>query len=59
LERIVYAGPQPDESVREKLQKSIEETQGMLDAQVKAIHAAFDEAVRSYREIDEMIPEKK
>jgi hypothetical protein len=58
LERVMYAGSQPDESVRQKLQKSIEDTQDVLNAQVQAIHAAFDEAFRSYREIDELIPEK-
>jgi hypothetical protein len=58
LERIVYSGSRTDESIRTKLQKSIEESQQILNAQVQAVQAAFDEAVRSYREMDELIPEK-
>jgi uncharacterized coiled-coil DUF342 family protein len=30
-----------------------------LSQQIKAIHEAFDNAVRTYREIDELLPEKK
>jgi len=34
-------------------------TQELLTGQIKAIHEAFDGAVRTYREIDELLPEKK
>jgi hypothetical protein len=37
----------------------ISDTQALLSQQVKAIHEAFDGAVRTYREIDELLPEKK
>ena len=37
----------------------IAETQALLNQQIKAIHEAFDSAVRTYREIDELLPEKK
>jgi hypothetical protein len=37
----------------------IAETQELLSQQIKAIHEAFDQAVRTYREIDELLPEKK
>jgi hypothetical protein len=37
----------------------IAETQELLNQQIKAIHEAFDSAVRTYREIDELLPEKK
>jgi hypothetical protein len=58
LERIVYSGSESDHSMRSKLQKSIETTQDILSVQVQAIHEAFDQAARSYREMDELIPEK-
>lgn len=57
LDRIIYAGNEPNEKFREKLAGSIEETQKLLAGQIQAIHAVFDEAVRSYREIDDLIPE--
>jgi hypothetical protein len=37
----------------------IAETQELLSRQVMAIHEAFEQAMRSYREIDELLPEKK
>jgi hypothetical protein len=37
----------------------IAETQDLLQQQIAAIHAAFDGAVKSYREIDELLPEKQ
>jgi hypothetical protein len=57
LERIIYAGNEPNEALREKLSRSIEETKKLLDDQIKAIHDVFNKAVESYREIDELIPE--
>jgi hypothetical protein len=59
LERISYAGAEPNTSARESLRKMIAETQELLSQQIKAIHEAFDQAVRTYREIDELLPEKK
>ena len=59
MERITYAGAEPDLSARENLRKMIADTQGLLSEQIKAIHEAFDNAVRTYREIDELLPEKK
>lgn len=59
MERIIYAGAEPDSSAREHLRKSIAETQELLKQQIAAIHEAFDSAVRTYREIDELLPEKK
>jgi hypothetical protein len=35
----------------------IAETQELLKQQIVAIHEAFDNAVRTYREIDELLPE--
>jgi len=37
----------------------IAETQELLKQQIAAIHEAFDGAVRTYREIDELLPERK
>ena len=56
--RITYAGGEPDSGARESLRKMIVETQELLNQQIKAIHEAFDNAVRTYREIDELLPEK-
>ena len=37
----------------------IADTQELLAQQIKAIHEAFESAVRTYREIDELLPEQK
>jgi hypothetical protein len=58
MDRISYAGAEPDSSARENLRQMIAETQELLSQQIKAIHEAFDSAVRTYREIDELLPEK-
>jgi hypothetical protein len=59
LQRIIYAGDNKEETARDKLRQLIVESQEILKAQTQAIHNAFEEAVRSYREIDELIPEAK
>jgi hypothetical protein len=59
MERISYAGGEPSASARENLRTMIAQTQELLSLQIKAIHEAFDQAVRTYREIDELLPEKK
>ena len=58
MERIAYAAAPPNADARDNPKKMIAETQQLLKEQVKAIHEAFDGAVRSYREIDELLPEK-
>jgi len=57
MDRIIYAVNEPDEGFREKLSKSIEETQKLLSGQIEAIHDVFNKAVETYREIDDLIPE--
>jgi hypothetical protein len=57
--RISYTGGEPDTSARDSLRQMIAQTQELLNQQIKAIHEAFDSAVRTYREIDELLPEKK
>ncbi|WP_426433992.1 hypothetical protein [Bradyrhizobium genosp. P] len=59
MERISYTGAEPESGARENLRQMIAETQELLSRQIKAIHDAFDNAVRTYREIDELLPEKK
>jgi len=59
LERIVYAGNDLDEQARNELRQSIHFTQEILRHQTESIHATFEEAVRSYLEIDDLIPESK
>lgn len=59
MERIIYSGGEPDSSAREHLRQMIAETQDLLKQQIAAIHEAFDNAVATYREIDELLPEKK
>jgi hypothetical protein len=58
MERIVYAGGDPDSTAREHLRQMIAETQELLKQQIKATHEAFDGAVRTYQEIDELLAEK-
>jgi hypothetical protein len=58
MERIAYVAEEPGSSARENLRQMITETQELLGRQISAIHEAFDNAVRTYREIDELLPEK-
>ena len=59
IERIIYPSDGKEETARDKLRQSIAASQEILQGQVQAIQDAFEEAVRSYREIDELIPEDK
>jgi hypothetical protein len=59
MERIGYTAAEPDSSAREHLRRMIADTQDLLNQQIKAIHEAFDNAVKTYREIDEVLPDKK
>jgi uncharacterized protein YukE len=59
MDRISYGSAEPTVSARDDLRQMIAETQALLSEQIKAIHDAFEQAVRTYREIDELLPEKK
>jgi uncharacterized protein YukE len=59
MERIAYTSGEPSVGTRDNLRTMIAETQELLSLQIRAIHEAFDQAVRTYREIDELLPEKK
>jgi hypothetical protein len=58
LERIAVEDELPEKAAREDLRRSIAESQALLIEQVKAIHAEFERAFASYREIDELLEEK-
>jgi hypothetical protein len=45
-------------SARDDLRRSIAESQAVLVRQVQAIHAEFEKAFASYREIDELVEER-
>jgi hypothetical protein len=45
-------------SARDDLRRSIAESQGILVGQIQAIHAEFERAFASYREIDNFVEEK-
>jgi hypothetical protein len=45
-------------SAREDLRRSIADSQAVLVGQIQAIHAEFERAFASYREIDELVEEK-
>jgi hypothetical protein len=45
-------------SARDDLRRSIAESQGVLTGQIAAIHAEFEQAFASYREIDNFVEER-
>jgi hypothetical protein len=45
-------------TAREDLRRSIADSQGVLTGQIEAIHAEFEQAFATYREIDELVEEK-
>ena len=59
MDRIIYTGSEPDTIAQEHLRQMVAETQELLKQQVTAIQEAFERAVRTYREIDELLPEKR
>jgi hypothetical protein len=58
LEKFPVEQELPETSAREDLRKSIAESQAVLIEQVEAVHAEFERAFASYREIDDLIEEK-
>ena len=58
MDRIAYASADGDPTARENLRRMITETQELLGQEIRAIHDAFEGAVRTYREIDELLPDK-
>jgi hypothetical protein len=58
MERIRVEVELPASLLRKNLDEEIKSTQDLLKAQITAIHDAFDQAVESYRQIDDLIPEE-
>lgn len=58
VERLPLEQELPQMSAREDLRRSIAESQAVLVKQVEAIHAEFERAFASYREIDDLVEEK-
>jgi hypothetical protein len=59
LEKIPVEQELLETSAREDLRRSIADSQAVLVRQVEAVHAEFERAFASYREIDELIEEEK
>src|SRR6266436_3261885 len=59
LERIQPIGKDPNNPAQAHLRRSIIETQELVTTQIRSVHEAFDAAVRSYREIDDLVPGEK
>lgn len=59
IERIILSGDGTEDTARERLRQSITESQHILEDQITAIHEAFELAAKTYREMDELIPEEK
>ncbi len=58
MEKIAVEPEQSPVAAREDLRQSIKESQGVLVEQVQAIHAEFERAFASYREIDDLVEEQ-
>jgi hypothetical protein len=57
LEKVPIEAELVESSARDDLRRSITESQNILAGQVQAIHAEFERAFASYREIDHVIEE--
>ena len=57
LEKIPIEQEQVPPAARDDLRRSIAESQDVLVGQVQAIHAEFERAFASYREIDDLVEE--
>jgi hypothetical protein len=58
LEKFPIEHELPEATARDDLRRSIAESQAVLVGQVEAVHAEFERAFASYREIDDLIEEK-
>lgn len=57
IARVPIEDELPEGEDRTELRRRIADAQALLEKEVLAIHATFDEAVASYHEIDKVIPE--
>jgi hypothetical protein len=49
----------PETLVRKDLDQEIKKSQDLLSREILAIHKTFEEAVETYRQIDDLIPEER
>ncbi|WP_027544885.1 hypothetical protein [Bradyrhizobium sp. WSM2254] len=57
MDRIIPAPVDPNPDEKDDLRRAIGQAQDMLKTQIQAIHEAFENAVLSYKEIDQFFPE--
>lgn len=58
MDRIKVASDLQPSLVRKNLDDEIQAMQGLLKKEIAAIHRAFDDAIESYRQIDDLVPEE-
>jgi hypothetical protein len=58
MDRIKVDAALPGPLLRKNLDEEIKSMQDLLKTEIVAIQRAFDEAVESYRQIDDLVPEK-
>jgi hypothetical protein len=58
MDRIRPDAEFPSSLVRKNLEEEIKSMQDLLKAEMNAVHQAFEEAIQSYREIDDLLPEE-
>jgi hypothetical protein len=58
MERVYAQSDLPEILVRKDLDQEIKKSQELLGREILAIHKTFEEAVETYHQIDDLIPEK-
>jgi hypothetical protein len=58
MERVYAQSDLPEILIRKDLDQEIKKSQELLGREILAIHKTFEEAVDTYRQIDDLIPEK-
>lgn len=59
MDRITVLADLPENLVRKNLNDEIKSAQDLLKQEITEIHAAFEEAVKGYHQIDDLIPEER
>jgi hypothetical protein len=58
MQRLLVETQLPEILLRKDLDQEIKKAEELLKREIRAIHLAFDAAVESYRQIDDLIPEE-
>ena len=58
MERIHAQSDLPETLVRNDLDQEIKKSQDLLRREILAIHNTFEQAVKTYHQIDDLIPEE-